>query len=96
MNVIIAGIEFDEQEINSIYFDGLKTGKRYIVKYYTIYALKWCENYKERGGVYATKIYQNPVKGTLPYVKRGHFMITDAKTVNTLVGFKLLREGGEN
>lgn len=94
MNVKIAGIEFDEQEINRIYFDGLKTGKRYIVKYNTIYALKWCENYKERGGVYATKIYHIPVKGSLPYVKRGYFIITDAKTVNELVGFKLLRVRG--
>ena len=96
MNVKIAGIEFNEQEINDIYFNGLKTGKMYIVKYNTIYSLHWCEVYKEQGGVYATKIYQNPVKGSLPFTQRGRFIITDAKTVNRLVGFKLLIERGEN
>lgn len=94
MIVKIAGIEFDEKEINRIYFDGLKTGKMYIVKYNTIYSLNWCEVYKERGGVYATKIYQNSVKDSLSFTKRGRFIITDAKTVNKLVGFKLLIERG--
>lgn len=94
MIVKIAGIAFEEEEINNIYFNGLKTGKRYIVKYHSIYALNWCGNYKERGGVYATKIYQISDNEELSFVKRGHIMITDAKTVNRLVGFNLLREGG--
>ena len=75
----LANIEFTEkefEELKELYFN---TDKKYIVKYNTIYQL----HYGENTDLYAMEIYKNYSK--LPLMKKGRYIITNAKHINELL-----------
>lgn len=80
--VKIGGVELTPEEAMKYYQE-----ERYIVNYGGIYQLHYSAAQRT---VYGNKIYTG--KGL---TRKGRFFAMDAQTVNHLVGFKLVRENGE-
>ena len=79
------GIEFYKKELENLYFN---EGKKFIIKYKTIYQLKYSEN----GGFSTLKIYQNNNKNDLGYTRRGRFIVSKADLVNRLLERELVTD----
>jgi hypothetical protein len=85
----LAGIKFNEKEIEEIKRNFVNKKEEYIVKYDTIYQLFYSQN----AGLYTQKIYsKNITKNSVGFTRRGRFMFANAKFVNRLVDFKLVNE----
>ena len=79
--VKIANVEFRIEELQDLYFN---QDKKFIVKHNAIFQI----HYSENAGFSAIKIYK--YSGNLPLVKRGRFILVNAKKVNDLLGKELL------
>lgn len=78
----LAGIEFNEKEYEEIKNNYFNTNKKYIIKYNTIYEIKYGENV----GLYTLEIYKKyPRKNEVPLMKKGRFIITSGDHVNSLL-----------
>ena len=70
----LGGVEFTPQEVNAAY----NSGKRYIVRYRTIYEIRYSQAQQT---YYATKLMILPTNWTA----RGRFVLTDEKNVNHII-----------
>lgn len=81
-NIIKIGtVEFFPEEALKLYSE-----KKYIVTYSKIFQLFYSQ---AQGRVYGKEVYCKPNAG---FARRGRFYAVDAKSVNSLLGFKLLNE----
>ena len=78
-NLKLAGIDFRAAEIQTAIDDG----KEWLAKGRTLYAVKSSAN----AGFSACPVYEE--RGNLPLVSRGRFVLLDAASANSLVGFEL-------
>lgn len=83
----IAGIDFTNKEVKELENKYFNSNDKYIIKYNTIYQLRYSKNI----GLYSLEIYTN-YKSKLPLIKRGRFIVTNAKHINDLLEFELLKE----
>lgn len=75
----IGNVELTEDEALDHYEKG-----KYIVTYSRIYQLHYCQ---ASGMVYGSQVYYSP-----GMARRGRYYALDAKFINHMLGFKLLRE----
>ena len=79
----VDGMEFKDGEIMRI-----AQSQKLVVKYRTIYAARYSENFGER----LEKVYR--YHGKLPLTKRGRFHVMSIKEVNKLLGFEIFQKMG--
>lgn len=79
----IGTVEFFPEEALKLYSE-----KKYIVTYSKIFQLFYSQ---AQGRVYGKEVYCKPKAG-VGFARRGRFYAVDAKSVNNLLGFKLLNE----
>ena len=79
----LCGIEFSEKELKQIESDYFNKDKRFLIRYNTIYELRYINNY----GLSGRQVYkkQKTNKYDVPIVKRGYFIITTPEHVNSLI-----------
>lgn len=80
----LQGIEFEEKELEKIYFE---KEQKFIIKYKTIYLIRYGVN----TGFYAQEVFKNYEKG-IGYTKRGRFITSKAPFVNKLIGRHLFED----
>ncbi len=60
----------------------------YIVSYGAVHQIQYSRN----AGFYGVRLYQKPTKGGVGLARRGRYYALDAKTVNDVVGFFLVKQ----